>query len=449
MKLSTTRFLAIFGALLIGTLTLTASRTEAQAPRQAPRSEPTFSKDVAPVLYKHCTTCHRPGEVAPMSLLTYQEARPWARAIRENVVSGVMPPWHADPAHGKWLNERRLTTEEKDVITRWVAAGAPEGNKRDLPKQPEYAQGWQIGKPDVVVAMEKEYAVQATGEIPYQYFQMQTNFTEDKWVQALEIRPGNRAVVHHVLVYARSPQTTRRPQPFRLANPPGPISPTMMKEMEEAKKNPSLQQQANSRGPLIAQIAPGTNPTIFAPGTAMLLQAGTVLTFQIHYTTNGAPATDKTSIGFKFASQPPVNEVRAAAMANPRFMIPAGAANHPVESVLEFTEDVTIYSMAPHTHLRGKAWEYRMTYPDGRSEVLLSVPNYDFNWQTDYVFATPLRAPKGSVLRSVAHYDNSKENKSNPDSTQPVYWGDQTWEEMQYTGVMYSVDKDSRTTSQQ
>src|SRR5688572_17984629 len=276
MKLSITRFPAIFGALLLAAMATTVTRTEAQAPRQAQRAvpAPTFSKDVAPVLYKHCTTCHRPGEVAPMSLLTYQEARPWARAIRDNVTSGVMPPWHADPAHGKWLNERRLTPEEKDVIARWVAAGAPEGNKRDLPKQPEYAQGWQIGKPDVVIAMEKDYAVQATGEIPYQYFQMQTNFTEDKWIQALEIRPGNRSVVHHVLVYARSPQTTRRPQPFRAVNPPGPVSPTMMKEMEEMKKNPALQQQANSRGPLIAQIAPGTNPTIFAPGAAMLLQAG-------------------------------------------------------------------------------------------------------------------------------------------------------------------------------
>ncbi|MBA3270786.1 MAG: thiol-disulfide isomerase, partial [Acidobacteria bacterium] len=353
-----TRFSVVFGVLLVGSLAISGSRTAAQAPGANQRAVPTFSKDVAPVLYKHCTTCHRPGEVAPMSLLTYEETRPWARSIRDNVANDVMPPWHADAAHGQWLNERRLTAEEKDVITRWVAAGAPQGDANDLPKKPEYAQGWQIGQPDVVVAMEKDYAVPAQGEVPYQYFQMQTNFTEDKWIQALEIRPGTRSVVHHVLVYARSPQTTRRPPAFRAANPPGPLSPTMLKEMEEAKKNPqAFQNQANSRGPLIAQIAPGTNPTIFAPGTAMLLQAGTVLTFQIHYTTNGAPATDKTSVGFRFAAQPPANEVRAAAMANPRFMIPPGAARHPVESGLEFVEDVTIYSMAPHTHLRGRAWE--------------------------------------------------------------------------------------------
>ena len=430
-------------------MALTASGTSAQGTAAGMPPAPTFTKDVAPVLYKHCTTCHRPGEVAPMSLLTYEQARPWARSIRESVVNGIMPPWHADPAHGKWLNERRLTPEEKDVISRWVAAGAPEGDAKDLPPVPRYAKGWQIGEPDTVITMEKEYLVQAQGEIPYQYFQMQTNFTEDKWVQALEIRPGNRSVVHHVLVYARAPQTTRRPQPFRAVNPPGPMSPVQTKEIEEAKRDLQvIQRQASSRGPLIAQIAPGTNPAVFEPGSAMQLQAGTVLTFQIHYTTVGEATTDRTSIGFKFAKQPPTYEVRAAAMANQRFMIPAGAAHHPVESGLEFTEDVTIYSMAPHTHLRGKAWEYRITYPDGRSEIVLSVPKYDFNWQTDYVFTTPLRVPKGSLLTAVAHYDNSKQNKSNPDPTQPVYWGDQTWEEMQYTGIMYSVDKEARTTSQ-
>jgi hypothetical protein len=181
----------------------------------------------------------------------------------------------------------------------------------------------------------------------------------------------------------------------------------------------------------------------------MLLPAGTVLTFQVHYTTNGAAAIDRSSIGFKFAHSAPAREVYATAMMNPRFMIPAGAANHPVEAKMEFLEDVTIYSMAPHTHLRGKTWEYTLTYPDGRSEVILSVPRYDFNWQTDYMFATPLRVPKGSVLKSVAHYDNSKENKANPDPTQPVYWGDQTWEEMQYTGIMYSIDKEARPTTAQ
>jgi Copper type II ascorbate-dependent monooxygenase, C-terminal domain len=293
----------------------------------------------------------------------------------------------------------------------------------------------------------------ATGEIPYQYFEMQTNFSEDKWVQALEVRPGNRAVVHHILVYARSPQTTRRQPPFRMQNPPGPLSPAQQKELEEAKADPQiamkLREQSMRRGNLIAQIAPGTNATVFSPGTAMLLQAGTVLTFQVHYTTNGTAATDKSSVGFRFAKEAPARAVYATAMMNPRFLIPAGAASHPVEAKMEFLEDVTIYSFTPHTHLRGRAWEYTLTYPDGRAEVILSVPNYDFNWQTDYVFATPLRVPKGATLKSVAHYNNSTSNKANPDPTKDVYWGDQTWEEMQYTGIMYSVDKEVRTTTAQ
>ena len=449
--ISSARHSAVLGIACASAVLLVAGSVSAQT--RPAQNAPTFSKDVAPVLHKHCTTCHRPGEIAPMSLLTFEQARPWARAIRDNVRNGVMPPWHADAAHGKWRNDRSLTAAEKDVIVRWVDAGAPEGDKRDLPKPPVYVDGWSIGKPDAIVTMEKDYAVPAQGEIPYQYFEMQTSFGEDKWVQALEVRPGNRSVVHHILVYARAPQTTRRTSAFRMQNPPGPLSPTQMKEMEAMKANPELaqkmRQESNRRGNLIAQIAPGTNATVFAPGSAMMLPTGTVLTFQVHYTTNGEAATDKSSIGFVFAKQAPTREVYATAMMNPRFMIPAGAANHPVEAKMEFLEDVTIYSMAPHTHLRGKTWEYTLTYPDGRSEVILSVPRYDFNWQTDYMFETPLRVPKGSILKSVATYDNSKENKANPDPTQPVYWGDQTWEEMQYTGIMYSIDKEVRTTTAQ
>jgi hypothetical protein len=415
------RFLRVLGAFVVASLALFVSDAAAQG------AAPTFTKDVAPVLYKHCTSCHRAGEIAPMSLLTYEEARPWARAIRERVTNGTMPPWHADPAHGKWQNDRRLTAEEKDVISRWVAAGAPQGDPKNLPPSPTYAQGWQIGQPDVVVAMDKAYDLPAQGEVPYQYFEVATNFTEDKWVQALEIRPGERAVVHHVLVYARAPGMTRPPQIYRQRNPEGPLSPTMMKEM--------------------AQTAPGTWTTVYAPGTAMMVKAGTVLTFQIHYTTTGKAASDKTSMGFIFAKQPPTIEMRTNAMLNPRFMIPAGADNHPVEAGVEFTEDITLYSIVPHTHLRGKSWKHTLTYPDGREEVLLAVPNYDFNWQTQYIFAEPLRIPKGAILKSVAHYDNSKANKSNPDSTQPVYWGDQTWEEMQYTALYFSIDSQKPTTA--
>jgi hypothetical protein len=439
------RLFAVVGFIFVSSLALTAAQANRPAgAAQAAADPPTFSKDVAPVLYKHCTTCHRPGEAAPMSLLTYESARPWARSIANAVTTGMMPPWQADPAHGHWRNERRLTPQEKDAITRWVAAGAPQGDPKDLPAQPVYAEGWRIGTPDAILTMAEPYTVPASGEIEYQYFEVPTNFTEDKWVQAIEIRPGAREVVHHVLVYARHPEMKPRPAPFRQANPQGgPLPPGLQQQ------SPEERQRSIRRGPLMAQTAPGTDPTIFPPGSALLVKAGTVLTFQVHYTTAGKAMADTSSIGFVFAKQPVTTEVRTAAMMNPRFMIPAGAENHPVESGLEFTEDVTIYNITPHTHLRGKSWEHRVTYPDGRTEIILSVPKYDFNWQTDYQFVTPLRLPKGSKLQAVAHYDNSKNNKANPDPTKDVYWGDQTWEEMQYTGFNYSVDKDRVTTSNQ
>ena len=437
------RFAAVFGVIFVASLAVAAGQGQGRGAAAGAANAPTFTKDVAPVLYKHCTNCHRPGEIAPMSLLTYEEARPWARAIRDNVVNGIMPPWHADPAHGKFRNERRLTAEEKDVITRWVAAGAPQGDPNNLPPKPTYAEGWTIGQPDAVLTMSTDYAVPATGEVEYQYFEVPTNFTEDKWVQAIEIRPGNRSVVHHILVYARSPNMTMRTQAFRQINIPGPLPPNMM------QPNPEERQRAMRRGPLMAQTAPGTDPTVFPLGSALMVKAGTVLTFQIHYTTSGQPATDRSRIGFIFAKEPPTTEVRTAAMMNPRFMIPAGADSHPVESGLEFLEDVTIYNLTPHTHLRGIRWQHKVTYPDGRTEIVLSVPKYDFNWQTDYQFVTPLKLPKGSKLQAVAHYDNSKSNKANPDATKDVYWGDQTWEEMQYTGINYSIDKERVTTTAQ
>jgi len=297
--------------------------------------------------------------------------------------------------------------------------------------------------------MSKPYDLPATGEIPYQYFEVATNFTEDKWIQALEIRPGDRSVVHHVLVYGKEPGTATRTQLFRQKNPPGPVSPTMTKELSDPAVREQQQRDALRRGPLMAQTAPGTPATIYPTGLAQLVKAGTVLTFQIHYTTNGKAASDQTSIGFKFASGPPAAEVRTGAMLNARFMIPAGAPNHAVEAATEILEDVTLYSMVPHTHLRGRSWEHRIVYPDGREEVLLAVPKYDFNWQTEYIFDQPLHLPKGTILKSVAHYDNSTANKSNPDATQPVYWGDQTWEEMQYTGLYFSIDKDRPTTRSQ
>ncbi len=427
------RFVCV-AALIAALLTVTATR-------KAQTVAPTFSKDVAPILFKHCASCHRPGDIAPMSLLSYENARPWAKAIREQVATGQMPPWHAVAPHGTFSNDRRLSEQEKETLIRWANGGAPKGDPKDLPPAPKFPEGWEIGAPDAVISMPKEYEAPASGTIDYQYFEAPTNFTEDKWVQAVEVRPGARSVVHHVLVFCREPGT---PAPSQ-SRPPAIVQ--VVPDMRAAAARPGAQGNAQprpqtpNRGALIATTAPGTNAMTFRPGTALRIKAGSVLTFQMHYTANGTPTKDRSSVGLIFAKQPPRQEIRTSAFINPIFVLPPGAANQAVETAIQFNEDAQIYALFPHTHLRGKSWEYRLVYPDGRSEVVLSVPKYDFNWQTYYVYARPLAVPKGARLEAVAHYDNSAANPWNPDPKATVRWGEQTWEEMQYSGITFSVDR--------
>ncbi len=427
-------------ALLVAGLLTVLLLVSAQTP-----AVPTFSKDVAPILYKNCVSCHRPGEIAPMSLLTYEQARPYARSIVQHIQLGTMPPWHAEAPAGIFANERRLSAEDKQTLIQWANGSAPQGDSKDLPPLPVFPEGWTIGTPDAIVAMTKPYDVPATGTIDYQYFSIPTAFSEDKWVQAIEIRPGVRSVVHHVLVFASEPGETARPQPFvqQVAGGPGALAqlpPAQLASLLAAAVRNRGQNGAGNRGPLIATTAPGTNAQVFSPGTAMRIKAGSVLTFQVHYTAAGQPLRDTTSVGFIFAKQPPPQEVRSAAFVNVQLRIPAGANDYRVDSLIEFTQDSHIVALFPHTHLRGKSWEYRLTFPDGKEEVVLSVPNYDFNWQTYYQYSKPIAVPKGSKLLAIAHYDNSANNKANPDPNVEVRWGDQTWEEMQYSGITFTVD---------
>jgi hypothetical protein len=419
----------------VGAVAVVAGLVSSAAPSgQQSAPTPTFSKDVAPILFKNCASCHRPGEIAPMSLLTYDDARPYARAIRTKVTKGDMPPWHADAPAGVFLNDRRLSDADKDLLVRWANGGAPKGDDADLPPAPTFSEGWEIGTPDVVISMPEPFDVPASGTIEYQYIEAPTNFTEDRWVQAIEVRPGARSVVHHVLVFAREPGAAPRPSPFVQVVP----KPAPPKRPADAAVRP--RPQTPNRGVLVATTAPGTNAMIFSPGTALLLKAGTVLTFQVHYTASGAPTSDRSSVGLVFAKQPPAQEIRTSAFLNSQLVLPAGAADTAVDSAIEFKEDTHIWAIFPHTHLRGKSWSYRLVYPDGRTEAVLSVPKYDFNWQTYYVFAEPLAVPKGARLEATAHYDNSAANASNPDPAKDVRWGEQTWEEMQYTGITFTVD---------
>jgi hypothetical protein len=424
----------------------------AAGPQDAARQDaaaPTFAKDVAPILYTHCVSCHRPGDIGPMSLLAYEDARPYARSIRTKVSEGTMPPWHAEAAAGTFKNDRRLTDAEKDTIVKWVDGGAPRGNPGDMPPPPTFAAGWSIGTPDVVLTMAQAFDVPAAGEITYQYFELPTNFTEDKWVQAIELRPGTLSVVHHILAFARDPNAGARKPDFTAKNESNDLEEVRRSRANDRPAQARPRGEGGNRGVLIATTAPGTNAQVFQPGQAMLIQAGSVITFQVHYTASGTAATDRSSIGFVFAKQPAAQEVRSGAFMNTRLEIPPRATDHRVDAAIEFGADARILAIFPHTHLRGKRWEYRLVYPDGRSEVVLSVPRYDFNWQTYYEFTKPLNAPQGTRLEATAHYDNSAANKANPDPDKTVHWGEQTWEEMQYTGITYIVDDKRAAAGQQ
>ena len=417
---------------------------DGQAP--AKPSVPTYTKDVAPILFKNCTGCHRPGEIGPMSLLTYDDVRPRAKDIRDKVADGVMPPWHADKTHGAFANDRSLSDVDKATLIRWANNGAPKGDPKDMPAAPTYAEGWTLGTPDLVLEMPVDYKVPADGFVEYEYFEIPTNFTEDKWVQSVEVRPGARAVVHHVIVTARPAKPEPRPGGFTFAKgmeiPKGQTGGGPQAQGPDPKhgKGQSLFPAPQRLGVFVGAYAPGTSAFQWEPGSATRIPAGATLVMQMHYTPNGKEVTDRTKIGITFAKEPPKTEIRLGSLQNGQLKIPAGEKDYSIAAEMTTLTDVTLRSMLPHTHLRGKSWEYTATYPDGRSEVILSVPKYDFNWQTEYVFAEPLKLPKGTKIRAVAHYDNSAGNKSNPDPTTDVAWGDQTWEEMMFTAYTYSID---------
>jgi hypothetical protein len=366
---------------------------------QSGRSGITYAKDVAPILYENCVSCHRPTMFAPMSLMTYEETRPWARAIKQRVVRREMPPWTADAPHGVFRNDPRLSQQEIDTIAAWVDAGAPRGDDRDMPAAPKFAEGWTIGTPDAIFTMTEDFKIPAEGTIPYQYIRVPTDLTEDKWIQAIEFRPSNRAVVHHIIASA-----------------------------QPAGQAPNDERARGRVG--LGGITPNMPGEIYEPGVARKLPAGSDIILQMHYTTNGAATTDRTSVGIIYAKEPPKKALGGGMILNVGFTIPPGADNHEVKAVQTLQQDTVVTSLMPHMHMRGKDMTYVAYYPDGRSETLLSVPKYLFDWQIVYDFTEPKVLPKGTRVEVTAHFDNSTKNAYNPDPTQTVRWGDQTWEEM-------------------
>lgn len=377
---------------------------------KAAKSEVTFTKDVSRILQNRCQECHRPGQIGPMPLLGYDDAASWSQMIKEVVSHERMPPWHADPKHGTFKNDRRLSTDERTKLLAWIDAGCPEGAKSDLPRPREFAQGWTIGTPDVVFTMPTAYTVPAKagkGGIPYKYVKIDTNYDEDKWVQAVETKPGNHEVVHHIIVYV----------------------------VEQGKRTKDIDGIGSG---LLVAYAPGDLGSIFPPGGAKKLPKGATLVFQMHYTPNGVEQSDKSSIGMIFAKQPPKSEIKTRAVAQQFFAIPANESNHKVVSKTKFDKDVILYSMFPHMHLRGKDFKFDVIYPDDKRETLLSVPRYDFGWQANYILEKPMRLPAGTRIECTAHFDNSETNRNNPNPKSIVIWGEQTWQEMMIGFLDYS-----------
>ncbi len=358
------------------------------------KGDVTYARHVAPILQKNCVDCHRPGTAAPFSLLTYDDAVNWSAMMREVVSQRRMPPWHADPRFGHFANTRSLSPEEIHTIRAWVDHGTPRGDKKDEPTPPKFDDGWRIGKPDVVFKMPTEFKVPAKGTVKYQYFTTKTDFKEDMYIQAAETRPGNRAVVHHIIVFYRDPTSL-------------------------------LMQRV-----WVVSTAPGAEPVVFPKGLGRKIPAGAELIWQMHYTPSGKEETDRSEVAFVFCKEPPKSDVINFGIANMAFKIPAGEPSHKVTSSIPVFKDAVLLSLYPHMHVRGKSFQYEAVFPDGKRQMLLSIPQYDFNWQNTYRLKEPLFMPKGARLECTAHFDNSAANPANPDPTKAIRWGDQTWDEM-------------------
>jgi thiol-disulfide isomerase/thioredoxin len=392
-------------------------------PKGAPAQGPaiTYANQVARILQDNCQMCHRPGEVGPFKLMSYRDAEAWSGAIREAVSERRMPPWHADPAHGQFANDRRLSEADRQTLLAWVDQGCSEGDAALLPPPRSYTQGWGIGQPDEVITINKEITVPAQaprGGLAYKYVLAGQPFTEERWVRAAEVRPGNRGLVHHINVYVLQPGQKKLPEGDELNERLG----------KELFEDPSADKLNNI--PELVSYAPGDQLFELPAGMAKRIAKGSRLVFEMHYVPNGKIWTDRSLVGLSYTKEPPRHEVFGGLAVNWAFLIPPNAGNHRVTATAKFHQDSMVLSLSPHMHLRGKSFEFCLVLPDGKKEILLSVPKYDFSWQTKYILAKPRRVPKGSTLECIAHFDNSSANPSNPNPGAFVIWGDQTWNEM-------------------
>jgi hypothetical protein len=382
-------------------------------------AQPVFYKDVLPILQNRCQECHRAGEIAPMPFLTYAETRPWAKAIRDAVISRKMPPWFADPKFSHFANDRSLSAAEIDTLANWAGSGAFAGSPNDAPPPRDWPQGWSIGKPDLVFEMPAKFPIPPRGAIEYQYLILPTHFAEDKWIERVEVRPSNRATVHHAVVYVREPGSqwlSDHPRGVTFALPATP----------DHQPNP----KSFTTSDILMVYTPGNSFEQWPSGIAKKIKADSDLVLQTHYTANGVATSDRTSIGLIFSKAPPKQAVLTLQMGNDRFVIPPGDPDYHVSVSGTLPNDALLIGMLPHMHLRGKAFEYQIVGPNGAVETLLKVSKYDFNWQIDYRLEEPRLLRAGTRLRWEASFDNSRNNPRNPAAAAEVRFGEQSWEEM-------------------
>ena len=454
----------------LGTLSLLAVAVLVAPLSVSAQDAPTFNADVGPILYENCAECHRQGEVAPMVLTSYQTVRPWARSIKAKVVAREMPPWFADSRYGEFQDVLSLSQEEIDTIAAWADAGAPEGTS-PAPELPVFSGDWRHDRPpDYIVEMPLEIELPAQGEVEYVEVWMENPRTEDIYLEAVQMRAGNPAVVHHGGIFTRElpPGTKIGEEPIYEGSPlvpqPVPIDPNEGPEVKLARVQAAM--EGLSGDAQLIFYRPGGGYNKYPEGTAKRVYGDRAIMFQMHYSLTGRPETDRSSAGFWLAQEPPRHQVLtvgagekggsgpvrivenaeqlgtspfATTATSPR--IPPHADDFKVTGIWPIVDDVTIYVVWPHMHFRGKDMTYIISYPDGTEETMLSVPNFDFNWQMEYDFVEPLKVPAGSTVKTVGHYDNSVLNRYNPSPDQEVHWSEQSWDEMFFIFTKYTVDK--------
>ena len=374
----------------------------------------TYYDQVSRVLQRNCVNCHRDGGVAPFALDSYEGAESHKGMVDYVVKAGTMPPWFAAPSpegHSPWANDRSLSAQDKKDLADWIAGGCPKGDEKLAPTPLSFETGWLIGKPDVVMELPREVPVQATGQMAYIHMQVPTNYDEDKWVEAVEVHPTDRAVVHHVLIFV----------------------------VEDGKINGRRLFETDETTGFLIGYVPGTDHVEYPQGEAKRLPKGATLLVQIHYTPNGKATADRTKFAIRFAKKPPVREMQVYGISGKDLAIPPGDPAWVNTKTVTVPRDLMLTALMPHMHFRGKAFKYEAEYPDGRKELLLDVPRYDFNWQITYRYAVPKLMPQGTKITVTATYDNSTGNPANPDPTRTVPWGLQTTDEMMLGYAEYFV----------